>query len=283
MGVKRMQLFFFAAVAMTLTSWPVATSAGGLPTTPYATHFHDCCMAAFSWPAKGAGGTEPRYAPVDVCEKDGITLVSEQSRIGNKSGCEGGSMFVCSCMQPWIDTADPTLAYGFAAYNIHDPDGTIESACYLSEFQEHDGNGKPMTIRKMILQNINTSQGILKGSFDMLLAGGGVGEFNQGCAAQWGSDWGQRYGGVNNEQACCKLPEGLRSSCLFRYKHLGENPPLAGTPQRVRCPVGIIDRSGSQRKDDAQMPVYKGKPEWRGVEREKVEREAKPKESDRDI
>ncbi len=124
MGVKGMQLFSFAAVAMMLASWPVTTSAGGLPATPYATHFHDCCMAAFSWPAKGAGGTDPRYAPVDVCEKDGVTLVSEQSRIGNKSGCEGGSMFVCSCMQPWIDTADPTLAYGFAAYNIHDPDGT---------------------------------------------------------------------------------------------------------------------------------------------------------------
>ncbi len=101
-----------------------------------------------------------------------------------------------------------------------------------------------MTIRKMILQNINTSQGILKGSFDMMLAGGGVGDYNKGCAAQWGSDWGQRYGGVDNEQACCKLPEGLRSSCLFRFKHLGENPPLAGTPQRVRCPVGIIGQIG---------------------------------------
>jgi len=163
-------------------------------------------------------------------------------------------------MQPWVDTVDPTLAYGFGAYNImKSQDGSIESACYLTEFQPQDQQGKPMKVHKMILQNINTSGGVGQGSWDMALAGGGVGDFNKGCRNQWGTDWGKQYGGVSTEQDCCKMPASLRSSCLFRFTVFGNNPSLASASKRVRCPVGIIDRSGSQRQDDAQTPAYNGR------------------------
>ncbi|KAJ9475359.1 Cellulase [Pseudozyma hubeiensis] len=205
------------------------------------------------------------YSPVDTCEKDGVTLIPKSRQMSGKNGCDdGGNQFTCNCIAPWVDSVDPQLAYGFGAYNIHDPDGTIESACYYNEFLAQDPNGKTMKVRKMILQNINTSQGIPKGCWDVNLAGGGVGGYNKGCSNQWGSDWGQRYGGVDSQEACCKLPEGLRSSCLFRFVMFGSNPGLASTPKRVRCPVGLIDRSGSQRQDDATVAPYSGKTDQTG-------------------
>lgn len=194
-----------------------------------------------------------------------MTLIPKSQQMLGKNGCDdGGNQFTCNCIAPWVDSVDPQLAYGFGAYNIHDPDGTIESACYYNEFLAQDPNVKTMRVRKMILQNINTSQGIPKGCWDMNLAGGGVGGYNKGCSNQWGSDWGQRYGGVDSQEACCKLPEGLRSSCLFRFVMFGSNPGLASTPRRVRCPVGLIDRSGSQRQDDATVAPYSGKTDQTG-------------------
>ena len=230
-----------------------------MPKGPFATRFWDCCKPAFSWPKAAA----KVYAPVDVCQKDGITLVPKDQLTTGKSGCEGGDQFTCSCIQPWVDSVDPSLGYGFAAYNI-EGNGQIESACYLAEFQPQDAAGKQMKVRKLILQNINTSKGITHGSFDFNLAGGGVGAYDKGCKAQWGTDWGKTNGGVDNQQACCQLPEGLRSSCLFRFVMFGENPALASTPKRVRCPQGIIDRSGSQRQDDVEAPVYSGKTDRTG-------------------
>ena len=261
MSFKFAQTFIFTFAAISLASYPTPSKAFyHHPTGPFATRFWDCCRPSFSWPHPAA----KLYAPVDTCQKDGVTLVTGSALSTGKSGCEGGDQFTCSCMQPWQDSVDPELGYAFGAYNIHDPDGTIEGACYLNEFKAQDSVGKTMKVNKLIVQNINTSQGITKGSWDLNLAGGGVGEYNKGCAAQWGHDWGQTYGGVDNEQACCSLPEGLRSSCLFRFVLFGDNPELASTPVRVRCPQGLIDRSGAQRQDDAQVAPYSGKTDKTG-------------------
>ncbi|KAJ1018110.1 hypothetical protein NDA16_004977 [Ustilago loliicola] len=257
MSLKNAQLFFFTFAAITLACWTTASTAYTANKGPFATHFYDCCRAAFSYDHPKAH----TYAPVDACQKDGITLLPENAT--GKNGCDGGDQFACSCMQPWVDSVDPELAYGFGAYNVP-ANGNIESACYLVEFLPQDPTGKTMKVRKMILQNINTSGGIGQGSWDMMLAGGGVGEYNKGCSNQWGTDWGKQNGGVGTQESCCGLPESLRSSCLFRFTVFGDNPGLASTPQRVRCPVGIIDRSGSQRADDAQILPYNGKTDQTG-------------------
>lgn len=261
MGVNIRPTLAVVLAAITLSCLITTSTAYNPPKGPFATRFFDCCPAAFAWSKPAA----KLYSAVDMCQKDGVTLISEQEKGSGKNGCEdGGNQFTCNCIQPWLDSMDPELAYGFGAYNIHDPDGTIENTCWYVEFLPQDPNGKTLKVRKMILQNINTSQGIPKGSWDLNLAGGGVGDFNKGCTNQWGSDWGQRFGGVDNEQACCKLPEGLRSSCLFRFVMFGDNPGLASTPKRVRCPVGLIDRSGAQRQDDATVAPYSGKTDKTG-------------------
>ena len=258
MSLKNAQLLSFTFAAITLACWATPSIAYQKPTGPFATHFWDCCRPAFSYDHPKAN----LYAPVDACQKDGNTLLPASAN--GKNGCDGGDQFACNCMQPWVDSVDPELAYGFGAWNHVNPDGTTESACYLTEFLPQDPNGKPMKIRKIILQNINTSEGIPHDSWDMMLAGGGVGEYNKGCSNQWGTDWGKQYGGVGTKESCCGLPEGLRSSCLFRFTVFGDNPGLASTPTRVRCPVGIIDRSGSQRADDAQVAPYSGKTDQTG-------------------
>ncbi|TKY90361.1 hypothetical protein EX895_000359 [Sporisorium graminicola] len=261
MGAEFKSTFAVILAAIASSQFIATSNAYNPPNGPFATRFWDCCPAAFAWSRPSAG----LYAPVDMCQKDGVTPISTQEKVSGKNGCDdGGNQFACNCIQPWLDTVDPELGYGFGAYNIHDPDGTIENTCWYVEFQPQDPNGKALKVRKMILQNINTSQGISKGSWDLNLAGGGVGDFPKGCANQWETSWGQQYGGVDNEQACCKLPEGLRSSCLFRFKMFGDNPGLASTPKRVRCPVGIIDRSGAQRQDDATVAPYSGQTDQTG-------------------
>lgn len=253
----------WSAKTFAFLGWVMATmnsvSAGGLPSTPYATRFWDCCPAAFSYPKDSV------YAPVEACKADGITPFPIDIHQPAKNGCEGGNRFACNCIQPWVDSKDPELGYGFAAYNVHEADESIESACYYTEFSPQDANGKPLKVRKLILQNINTSGNILQGSFDFNLAGGGVGDWPSGCVRQWGSAWGDQYGGVRGAEECCRLPAGLQSSCLFRFIYFGDNPALAGVPKRVRCPKGIIDRSGSQRKDDAHVAPYSGPTDHTGV------------------
>lgn len=252
--------FVFIAAALSLASLPSASAFYKAPTGPFATHYHDCCRPAFSYDHPKAH----TYAPVDTCEKDGLTLIPASAQMSGKNGCDGGNQFACTCtMTPWVDSVDPELGYAFGAYNV-DIDGSIESACYLNEFKPQDPTGKEMKVKKLIIQNINTSQGIPKGSWDLAFAAGGVGDYNKGCTNQWGDNFGARFGGVDNEQACCSLHESLRASCLFRFTLFGNNPELASTPQRVRCPKGLIDRSGSQRKDDVSAPVYSGKTDQTG-------------------
>ncbi|SPO32703.1 related to Endoglucanase 1 precursor [Ustilago trichophora] len=252
MAFRSAPILIFTLAAISLAS--LSSAEYHAPTGPFATRFWDCCRAAFSYDHPEAH----LYAPVDTCQKDGITLIPKDAQMSGKNGCDdGGDQFACSCIQPWVDTVDTQLGYAFGAYNIQG-EGSIESACYLVEFKPQDSAGKTLKVNKLIVQNINTSLHLPTGSWDLNLAGGGVGEFPKGCVNQWGTAWGNQNGGVDNEQACCSLPEGLRSSCLFRFVSFGNNPELASTPKRVRCPVGIIDRSGSQRQDDASVKPYTG-------------------------
>lgn len=269
--VRRLDLLF-SAHAMTfktnsVLSFTLLALTVSLPAfadhPPFATHYHDCCRPAFSYDHPAAH----TYAPVDFCAKDGLTVIPQSQTLSGRSGCDGGTQFPCACIQPWVDTVDPSLAYGYGAYNIHQPDGSIESACYLVNFKPTDQQGKPMKVTKMILQNINVSGGVGPASWDMALMGGVVGDrgINKGCVNQWGQAWGNTFGGVAKEEDCCKMPVELRASCLFRFTVFGNNPSIVGESKRVRCPVGIIDRSGSQRMDDANTPAYTGKTDRTGT------------------
>ena len=201
----------------------------------------------------------PVYSPVDVCKADGVTLIDPSKADSGQSGCNGGDQFMCSCLQPFNDETDTTLALGYAAFTAGNEQDT-DCACYYAEFA-HDEQGKPMKRNKLIFQVINTGGDVNSGNIDFQIPGGGLGAFTQGCSAQWktpAQQWGETYGGVQSASACSGLPEPLQEGCKWRFSNWGNNPVMQGSPKRVRCPKSLIDRSGCQRKDDVSVGAYQG-------------------------
>ena len=196
-----------------------------------------------------------------------MTLIDPSKADSGQSGCNGGDQFMCSCLQPFNDETDTTLALGFAAFTAGNEQDT-DCACYYAEFA-HDEQGKPMKRNKLIFQVINTGGDVNSGNIDFQIPGGGLGAFTQGCPAQWktpAQQWGETYGGVQSASACSGLPEPLQEGCKWRFSNWGNNPVMQGSPKRVRCPKSLIDRSGCQRKDDVSVGAYQGqtdKATWR--------------------
>ena len=58
--------------------------AGGSSGTGSTTRYWDCCKSSCSWPGKASVNN-----PVDVCAKNGITLLDSNTA----SGCGGGGMY----------------------------------------------------------------------------------------------------------------------------------------------------------------------------------------------
>ncbi|KAJ1025804.1 hypothetical protein NDA18_004137 [Ustilago nuda] len=219
-----------------------------------ATRYWDCCKPSASW-----GKKAPVYAPVDICKADGETLIEASKAESGQSGCNGGDQFMCSCMQPFDDSTDPTLALGFAAFTTGSEEET-DCACYIAEFA-HDGQGKPMKRNKLLFQVTNVGGDVASQDLDLQIPGGGLGAFTQACPAQWktpASQWGETYGGVKDASQCKDLPEPLQAGCKWRFSSWGDNPEMKGSPKRVKCPKSLIDRSGCQRKDDNSVSAYQG-------------------------
>ncbi|OBZ81286.1 Endoglucanase-5, partial [Choanephora cucurbitarum] len=209
----------------------VSGGASGSGTT---TRYWDCCKSSCSWPGKASVS-----APVDVCGKNGISLMDSNAQ----SGCNGGDGFMCNNNQPWAVNDD--LAYGFAAASIA---GSNEAGwccgCYELTFTSGPVSGK-----KMVVQVTNTGGDLGANHFDLQLPGGGVGIFN-GCQSQWGAPgdgWGQRYGGVSSVSECSSLPSALQAGCKFRFNWFknADNPTM--TFKEVTCPSELTSRTGCSR------------------------------------
>lgn len=146
-----------------------------------ATHYWDCCKPSCAWPDQGTAKS---------CTADNQT----QSDPDEQSGCFGGNSYQCWSMAPWA--VSDTLAYGFAAFNA----GTCGS-CYQLEFTGsssagyEDPGAAAISHKIMIVQTLNRG-GIAQGQFDILVPGGGVGDFDA-CSSQWNAhgDLGVQYGG----------------------------------------------------------------------------------------
>ena len=231
---------------------------GGSP--GWASRYWDCCKPACGWTGTVPGGS----TPVSSCTAQGQSMGSNYDA---RNACEsGGSAYMCQDFGPWA--VSDTLAYGFAAVSRSDYCGR----CYQLQFtgKSHnattDAGSASLSNKTMIVQAINNG-GVGSDQFDLLIPGGGVGDFDA-CSSSWGtSSLGERYGGFflacqkqngfNHEvsKTCAKdkcqsvfanKPDLLRG-CLFftDWFNAPDNPALVF--KEVTCPAAITSKSGLKR------------------------------------
>lgn len=217
-----------------------------------ATHYWDCCKPSCAWPDQGSAMS---------CTLDNQI----QSNPDEQSGCFGGNAYQCWSMSPWA--VSDTLAYGFAAFNS----GAC-GTCYQLEFTGSSSSGyddpgsASISHKIMIVQTVNRG-GIAAGQFDLLVPGGGVGDFDA-CSSQWNAtgNLGERYGGfflecrqqnggnhdgiVNCSRNRCQemfadpQEADLLAGCLFwvDWANVADNPNFRYA--QVDCPADLSAASG---------------------------------------
>jgi hypothetical protein len=198
----------------------------------YATRYWDCC--------------QPHCAQQDghKCGQDGISRTGD-----NNSSCNGGGSFACYDEAP--KKVSDCLSYGYIAKANPNCGG-----CYRIQFtgQGYHNANDPGSVaikgKQMIVKVSNTGGDVAANQFDLMVPGGGVGQFNA-CSRQWNqSDLGAQYGGfltncTGSHQAkkdcvrqnCMKIPAGAaRDGCLWfvDWFQVADNPKF--TSQQTNCP-----------------------------------------------
>jgi hypothetical protein len=150
---------------------------------------------------------------------------------GTKSGCEAsGEAFTCYSNAPYA--VCDKLAYGFAAVPSSTP---ACGKCFQLDFNGGAKYGTPkpahllMKGKTMIVMASNTGGDVGSGQFDILIPGGGLGAFKDGCAKQWGVD-------VNNTALVGETYGGFTSTCQAK---LGWDAPVASYKA---CVIGMCDK-----------------------------------------
>jgi hypothetical protein len=211
-------------------------SGEGLPNVSggdgYATRYWDCC--------------QPHCAQFDGhrCGQDGVSNTGDQN-----SACSGGGAFACYDEAP--KAMSDCLSYGYIAKT--NPNC---GQCYRIQFTgegQYDPNDPGSQLikgKQMIVKVSNTGGDVAGNQFDLMIPGGGVGQFDA-CSRQWGtSDLGAQYGGFLTNcsgshdekkecvrQECMKIPAGAaRDGCIWfvDWLEVADNPKF--TSQQTDCP-----------------------------------------------
>ncbi|KAF8597451.1 glycoside hydrolase [Ceratobasidium sp. AG-I] len=212
------------------------TAVEGQSGTGVTTRYWDCCKESCGWSGKASV-----TGPVKSCDKNNNPL----SDFNAKSSCDGGSAYACASHSPFA--VDSSLAYGFAAARLQ---GGSESTWCCQCYQLTFTSG-PVAGQKMIVQTTNTGGDLGNNHFDIMIPGGGVGLFGQGCASQYGAPstgWGSQYGGISSRSQCSQLPSALQAGCYWRFDWFknADNPSVSFT--QVTCPSQLTSISGCTRK-----------------------------------
>jgi hypothetical protein len=214
----------------------VDCSTQGLPNVTggngHATRYWDCCQ------------THCSQSSGHRCGQDGTSNTGS-----TQSACAGGQSFACYDEAP--RAVSDCLSYG----NIAKSNPNC-GACYRIQFtgegqhNVNDPGSKLIKGKQMIVKVTNTGGDVGGTQFDLMIPGGGVGQFNA-CSQQWGtSDLGAQYGGFLTNctgahsakkecvrQNCMKIPAGkARDGCLWfvDWFQVADNPKF--TSQSTNCP-----------------------------------------------
>jgi hypothetical protein len=178
------------------------------------------------------------------CSQNGTSTTGS-----TQSACSGGDSYACYDEAP--KAVNDCLAYGHIAKS--NPNC---GQCYRIQFTgegQHNANdpgSKLIKGKQMIVKVSNTGGDVANNQFDLMIPGGGVGQFNA-CSKQWGSsDLGAQYGGFLTScsgshtakkdcvrQQCMKIPAGsARDGCIWfvDWFQAADNPKF--TSEQTDCP-----------------------------------------------
>jgi len=171
--------------------------------------YWDGCKPSCSWSGKPGPGGQCKE-----CDRNNQLFSSPSDT--RQSACQGGTAYTCWDMIPFVDANDPNKAYAFAA-TPSDQCG----ACYELSFNGGFQHGNPgqthqaLNGKTLIVMASNMGGDVQSGQFDVLIPGGGLGNFDAfssqiGVSAQ---DLGATHGGL---LAACGNPTNLATaqSCL---------------------------------------------------------------------
>jgi hypothetical protein len=214
----------------------VDCSGEGLPNVTggdgFATRYWDCCQ------------THCSQFDGHRCGQDGVSGSGDMN-----SACNGGGSFACYDQAP--RAVSDCLSYGHIAKSSPNCGG-----CYRIQFTgegQHNVNDPGSRLirgRQMIVKVTNTGGDVAGNQFDLMIPGGGVGQFNA-CSRQWGTtSLGAQYGGFLTNctgthqakkdcvrQECMKIPAGsARDGCIWfvDWFEVADNPKF--TSQSTSCP-----------------------------------------------
>jgi hypothetical protein len=199
------------------------------------TRYWDCAKPSCGWNGKALV-----TKPVRSCAIDGKTSVAADA----VNSITGGPAYTCYDQQAFIDPNDPNHAFAFvgAIDPIKPTEADICCTCVHMTFTSGIAKGKTMTAQ------VTNAGGTGAAHFDIMVAGGGMGEFTNVCPVQFGvseAALGDRYGGITDISGCSVLPAELQSGCHFRFNFLGNNPTF--DYEYVACPKTLTDISGCER------------------------------------
>jgi hypothetical protein len=214
----------------------VDCSTKGLPNVSggngYTTRYWDCC--------------QPHCAQFDghKCSQDGTSKTGD-----SQSSCSGGGSYACYDEAP--KAVNDCLSYGYIA-KANPNCGQCYRIQFTGEGQYNAKDPGSVAIKgkQMIVKVANTGGDVASNQFDLMVPGGGVGQFNA-CSKEWGTnDLGAQYGGFLTNctgsysakkdcvrQQCMKIPSGpARDGCIWfvDWFQAADNPKF--TSQQTDCP-----------------------------------------------
>ncbi|KAK0742740.1 RlpA-like double-psi beta-barrel-protein domain-containing protein-containing protein [Schizothecium vesticola] len=121
----------------------------------------------------------------------------------------------------------------------------MDNCCKCFELAWTDGPAVGKRLRVQVVNEGGNSTTANSRTFMILTPGGGVGPNIQGCEAQYGYDWGRKYGGVVKAEDCVTLPERLQAGCYWRWNWArGDVNGWGIDYERIECPRELTDVSG---------------------------------------
>lgn len=171
----------------------------------WATRYWDCCMPSCGW-NENSGGNPTMY-----CDAKGKNRVE-----GGQNICAGGQNTTCTSQIPII--ASDKVAYAFAA--THANSGGKCGKCFALTFTgsgkyESKANHQALAGKTLVVMASNIGGDVDGNQFDIMIPGGGLGIFKNGCSQMGWGNQGNEYGGLLSD---CENEVGYDGDLLNKRK-----------------------------------------------------------------